>query len=68
MAVNAQGRPLCRHAKPNYQYRTGRYGDECSTWCEWRIAVYTIILPATVLIVLLLTFVPHDAMFGFQGP
>jgi hypothetical protein len=67
MAVNASGQPLCRHARPEYQRRTGRTDSECTGWCEWRIAAYTIILPAAVLVAALLIFVPHDQMFAFQG-
>jgi hypothetical protein len=66
MAVNAHGDPLCRHAKPGYQRRAGKYGDTCHRWCEWRIAVYTILVPMAVLIALLFTLVPLNDMFGFQ--
>jgi hypothetical protein len=66
MALNAHGDPLCRHAKPAYQRRAGKYGDTCNLWCEWRIAVYTIVLPIAVIVALLFTLVPLRNMFGFQ--
>lgn len=66
MVVNAYGRPLCKHSKPQRPGRPARYSGRCSVWCEWRTVVYAILLPFATLVALLVTFVPHNAMFGLQ--
>ena len=68
MVVNAHGRPLCKHSKPEWQRRHANFGGSanCGRWCEWRTCVYFVILPAAVIIALLLTLVPMGEMFGFQ--
>jgi hypothetical protein len=66
MVVNAHGRALCRHSKPGYRQRVGRYTTRCTTWCEWRTVTYTMIIPGAILIALLWFLAPHGMMAGLR--
>lgn len=66
MVVNAHGRPLCKHSRPEWRRRHPGYTARCVLWCEWRTVALYVLLPLLLLAGLLYEFVPRDLMFGFE--